>query len=179
MAQAKTCIKCEIEKSLEEFKWRSDTQKYRNACNLCRAPGLRAAVDRYQAKNPEKILERAKQYALDHPEIVLANQQRRQESGRMREASYRWRALNPEAWLQVGHRYRARLRAVTYENTAEYRSILEHDPCSYCGGPTDTIDHIEALIVGGTETEDNLTAACRSCNSRKRERSLLLWMAIR
>lgn len=49
--------------------------------------------------------------------------------------------------------------------------------CSYCGDdlrvlpPRDvTIDHLVARKLGGRNVPENLVAACRSCNSQKRER---------
>lgn len=50
--------------------------------------------------------------------------------------------------------------------------------CQYgfggCTYDTDlTVDHIVAKVNGGTDDEHNLTLACRKCNSKKRERSLV------
>lgn len=60
-----------------------------------------------------------------------------------------------------------------------YETILLGDPCSYCGaepvgfsGP----DHIEPFIFGGGGEWENLTAACRACNSSKGDKPLLLWL---
>jgi 5-methylcytosine-specific restriction endonuclease McrA len=44
--------------------------------------------------------------------------------------------------------------------------------CRYCGGEADTIDHIVPRRLGGTDREENLTAACRGCNSSKNGRRL-------
>ena len=51
--------------------------------------------------------------------------------------------------------------------------IIERDGpfCAYCGVELDeatfTVDHIEAFSKGGSDDPDNLTVACRSCNSSK------------
>jgi 5-methylcytosine-specific restriction endonuclease McrA len=42
--------------------------------------------------------------------------------------------------------------------------------CSYCGGVADTTDHVIPKKRGGTDDDSNLVAACRPCNSRKRDR---------
>jgi 5-methylcytosine-specific restriction endonuclease McrA len=69
---------------------------------------------------------------------------------------------------------RVRLRRQGHSPEAlEYADVLLADPCSYCGGRADTVDHIVALARNGAHEADNLTAACRSCNSRKRTRPLL------
>lgn len=48
-------------------------------------------------------------------------------------------------------------------------TVLSRDDwtCRYCGGPADSADHVFPKVRGGLTVEDNLVAACRSCNSRK------------
>jgi len=43
--------------------------------------------------------------------------------------------------------------------------------CSYCGGVADTTDHIIPKKRDGTDDDSNLAAACRPCNSSKKDRS--------
>lgn len=61
---------------------------------------------------------------------------------------------------------------------------LAGDPCAYCGGAANSIDHIEpfSMRTHGRRLAHldesgnhwmNLTAACQECNSRKRQKSLL------
>jgi DNA-binding transcriptional regulator YiaG len=59
-----------------------------------------------------------------------------------------------------------------------YLDVLRADPCAYCGGAADTVDHIEPRSGGGPNGWANLTAACRRCNSRKGKRPLLLALLI-
>jgi HNH endonuclease/AAA domain len=49
------------------------------------------------------------------------------------------------------------------------RAVLERDGyrCVYCGGPATTADHIVPRSAGGTDSMDNLRAACRPCNSSR------------
>ena len=56
-----------------------------------------------------------------------------------------------------------------------YGHVLDGDPCSYCGRVGGLIDHIVPRYTG-TDDWDNLTAACKSCNSRKGNRSLLWFL---
>lgn len=173
------CRKCQERKSIKEFSWRPDAQSYRKTCKDCRRDSVNAASRRRYAKNAEKQKKYGIEYRKKNPDKVKAWQRERQVSGRSTKATYKWRENNPEAWAQVNHRYRARLHATSFENTSEYRSILKKDPCSYCGSEGKEVDHIDPLILGGTETNDNLTSACKSCNSRKRDKPMLLWMASR
>jgi 5-methylcytosine-specific restriction endonuclease McrA len=44
--------------------------------------------------------------------------------------------------------------------------------CAYCQGHADTIDHIVPRARGGRNTWENVTAACRKCNGKKKDRLL-------
>lgn len=68
---------------------------------------------------------------------------------------------------------RADRRSCEPEFTSRWRLILFADPCSYCGGTVDTVDHIAARAAGGHEGWSNMTGACKRCNSRKGK--LALW----
>lgn len=49
-----------------------------------------------------------------------------------------------------------------------YRRLLQNDPCSYCGGPGGTVDHIVPKAHGGPKWDtQNWTGACARCNTRK------------
>lgn len=54
------------------------------------------------------------------------------------------------------------------------RRTIRRDPCAYCGGPAEALDHIEPKQSGGSDSLENRTAACRSCNSLKGTQPLLL-----
>lgn len=59
-----------------------------------------------------------------------------------------------------------------------YAKLLRGDPCSYCdqrGGIA--LDHIDPLEHGGENDETNVTPACKSCNSSKGRKPLLLFLA--
>jgi 5-methylcytosine-specific restriction endonuclease McrA len=48
-------------------------------------------------------------------------------------------------------------------------AVLRRDRhvCHYCGGQATTADHIVPKAKGGTDSMDNLVAACLSCNGSK------------
>src|SRR6266508_763674 len=52
------------------------------------------------------------------------------------------------------------------------RAVMARDngSCQYCGRFADSIDHIVPRSRGGTHIWENVVAACRSCNLRKRDR---------
>lgn len=48
--------------------------------------------------------------------------------------------------------------------------------CYYCGHRDNlTVDHLVPLVRGGPDEADNLIWACRSCNSSKHGRDMLVW----
>jgi 5-methylcytosine-specific restriction endonuclease McrA len=64
----------------------------------------------------------------------------------------------PSLWDPGGNvRLRRRLCAL----------VLDRDAytCRWCGGPASTVDHVVARANGGTDSLDNLAAACLPCNS--------------
>lgn len=64
--------------------------------------------------------------------------------------------------------------------------------CAYCFNPmpvvTDgmrrtekiraTLDHVDPRVNGGTHDPDNFAPACYSCNSRKSDRPLIVFLAL-
>jgi len=58
--------------------------------------------------------------------------------------------------------------------------VLRADPCAYCGRRRSSdVDHIVPVARGGEFGSSNLIGACKSCNSSKQARSLLLFLALR
>jgi 5-methylcytosine-specific restriction endonuclease McrA len=54
------------------------------------------------------------------------------------------------------------------------RAVFARDGsrCQYCGGTAESIDHVVPRSRGGQHAWENVVAACRPCNSRKRDRLL-------
>lgn len=57
--------------------------------------------------------------------------------------------------------------------TLSRRAVFARDGhrCQYCGDPADSIDHVVPRSRGGEHVWDNVAAACRPCNLRKRDRT--------
>jgi hypothetical protein len=62
-----------------------------------------------------------------------------------------------------------------------WAAIVRWDPCSFCGGPGGTVDHIvpRSARRKGVNAWNNMAGACGSCNGSKGAESLLLFLAIR
>ncbi|HWE56154.1 MAG TPA: HNH endonuclease [Acidimicrobiales bacterium] len=54
------------------------------------------------------------------------------------------------------------------------RAVFARDGhrCQYCGAAAENIDHVIPRSRGGPHAWDNVVAACRPCNSRKRDHLL-------
>lgn len=71
-----------------------------------------------------------------------------------------------------------RLRTVvkvpyTRRTAMSRRALFARDDhrCQYCGGFADSLDHVVPRSRGGQHTWENVAAACRPCNLRKRDRT--------
>ena len=54
------------------------------------------------------------------------------------------------------------------------RAVFARDGgrCQYCSAPAESIDHVVPRSRGGQHVWENVVAACRACNTRKRDRML-------
>ncbi len=50
--------------------------------------------------------------------------------------------------------------------------LRDDHTCQYCGGVAESIDHVIPKSRGGEHTWENVVAACKRCNSAKRDRLL-------
>ena len=58
-------------------------------------------------------------------------------------------------------------------------TILNRDgwTCTYCGDVATEVDHIIPLKRGGSDDPENLTSACRTCNIRKKDGNVGVFLA--
>ena len=96
-------------------------------------------------------------------------------------------ALKEDAtkYQRLHHAIRNNLYRGLMDGTKKMRSLYDDErlkmtvpqACYYCGS-TDklSVDHLIPRISGGTDDSDNLIWACRSCNSSKQGRDMLVWM---
>lgn len=193
----KVCTVCGTEKSLDEFHRRADKPDgHRSECKECH----KANVRKWQVANAEYRRKYATEWAGDRrandPEwreraresnrrsYVNCVERRREESKAYyyanKDQSYtnkmEWMRSHPERVSEYSRRRRARKMGA--ENigvsTAEWDSIVARygNQCAYCGKSDVklTMDHVVPLSKGGAHVPMNLVPACRSCNSRKRDK---------
>ncbi len=147
-------------------------------------PGYNAArAKRWRDENPEKVREKnaelvEKERAVGWPSAKAWYRNKKAEDPegmrqKWRDYDARWRRENPEKHAARQHRQRARKIGAPGHHTGEdllRRSELFDDCCVYCGGVSDTWDHLISLRCGGTNFEWNMVPACRSCNSHKQDK---------
>ena len=59
----------------------------------------------------------------------------------------------------------------------EKTKIAHATTCCYCGRESKlSLDHLIPQLKGGPDAADNITYACRSCNSSKGPKDMVLWL---
>ena len=126
---------------------------------------VKATKAKTEAKHGERLKEIRRQWKQDNRETV--NRQRRE-----------WVKLNPEKDRIHGHNFRARKRALPNTLTLEeWRGILDRqsNACCYCGDDSQPLEmeHLMPSSLGGGTTKENIAGACKSCNSAKRDMTVI------
>lgn len=78
--------------------------------------------------------------------------------------------MSSPAVIRLRYMVRAPRRRIA---SVSRRAVFARDDyrCQYCGDHADSIDHVVPRSRGGRDVWDNLAAACRPCNSKKRDRT--------
>jgi 5-methylcytosine-specific restriction endonuclease McrA len=88
-----------------------------------------------------------------------------------------YRQLPPDKRHTLTHKRRADAYGVEH---AEYSrtAIMQRwgYKCAYCSRLATHLDHVEPLSRGGTDTENNIVPACRTCNLSKGAKTLAEWV---
>lgn len=125
---------------------------------FCGSKCKNAVVRQHWREDPVRARARARAWFQQHKEFV-------------RERALLWSREHPDEKAQHRHARRARVLGAAGKWTAsEWRSLRAAlgYRCTYCGSAaTLTIDHRIPLVRGGSNLKENLTLACRPCNSRK------------
>ena len=139
---------------------------------------------KYYEKNETKITEQRKQWWEDNPEYQKKYNKEYYIENKVKLLEYQKqhnKTENGKANHQRANtKRRARMREIINTlTTEEWLNILkEHNyKCVYCGcefgeDTLPTKDHIIPISKGGDNIKENIIPACRSCNSRKRDKIL-------
>jgi 5-methylcytosine-specific restriction endonuclease McrA len=128
-------------------------------------------VPEYRARRKEHY----RRYHETNADQILARRDAKREQNCARKRA--WYQCNKERAKQAAMQRRTRAQPGPVDpETVAYAGMLRHDPCSYCGKPAGTIDHIVPIARGGLHEVDNLTAACLTCNNRKKAMPVLTYL---
>lgn len=161
---------------------------------------VRISYLRWLENNRDKKSEADRQWALANRDKIKANHLRwrsqdvnkiivstnskmwrKSNRERAREQERLWRIENRDCARAIVRRRRARkLQAPGIGITGKQEEQLRDEYCNlcaYCGErkPLE-LDHIEPLARGGAHDIRNATVACKSCNSSKGKKPLLIFM---
>lgn len=157
------CAKCKQPRS----------NKHCSYCRDCYAAYKRAWYQRHREKEITRALAYNKAHYAAHCRRV-----RKSWNGIGKITGAKYKKSNPDkikAWDQ-----KKRVRRIAAEQlgrgvtASDWRRIKKANghACSYCGSICDlTMDHRVPLIRGGMHEPENITTACRSCNSKKNRRT--------
>ncbi len=132
---------------------------------------------RYRSRPEVKVLiaERNKTWTTQNREKTreYARQWQAQNRELYHEIQKRWRAENQTYWRIRDKALRSTQSDFTIDQWLEVLEEFGHC-CAYCLRPDAklTMDHIISIAKGGTHTRDNIVPACKSCNSRKKDRPI-------
>lgn len=154
-------------------------------CDACKEWKRQAGAD-YYARNAERVKQQAKDWYAKNPGRATENSRAWREANREKFAEYQreyqrknaeqvnaknreWRRNNKRKtwaynWINKNTKRGGPIDEVT---RAWVKSLTDDTPCTYCGDPFSTIDHIIPVSAGGTNARDNLTPACAGCNAKK------------
>ena len=159
------------QKKVYQVAHRDAIRATKRAHRIANATSIRAKKKAYREANPDRVRLKVREWVKANPDRARAN-------------IARWVKAHPE---QVSV-YAARRRALKLNapgrgvTAAQWRKVLADSLglCAYCNErrPLE-MDHIEPLARHGAHDIDNITAACRPCNSSKSDTPLIVWLARR
>ncbi len=149
---------------------------YASAWRAARVDAENARARACYQKHKAKRIADGRAYVAKNRAWILAKARTPEARAKRRVADKRKRARRPELARIRSAVHRAKRAKVPTQEIAPYVRVLMRDPCSYCGKTGGTIDHVVPLSKGGSTGAENLTASCASCNSKKNNKSLLMFL---
>lgn len=137
---------------------------------------VRESHAKYYAANTEKVRDSVKRYQIANPEKKreLFARWREKHPGRMRAHRAKWQAENPDKRCIIEQNRRARKRetgGALSQGLAEHLHKLQRGKCACgCKQPLGTdyhLDHRMPLVLGGSNTDDNIQLLRKLCNLQK------------
>lgn len=94
-----------------------------------------------------------------------------------RAIGYTYNEITKERLIDTGQRKRHGGESELTEEEWEFTKKYFNNKCCYCGSTTEelTKDHVKPLKNKGKLSFDNVIPACRSCNSKKKDKEMMSW----
>ena len=158
-----------------EVTWRTTPRLY---CDACRRIAIQEDKARYRSANRAGLRVKSLEYARANAESMNAKRRawRLANPEKNKEQKDDWRRRNPLKHAVQFARHRARkARAEGDFTDVDFLCIVEDQDrkCFYCSTDISlkpTIDHYIPFLRGGSNWSTNIVAACKSCNTKKRNR---------
>lgn len=176
MIEYKACSKCKQVKPTSEFgKHKPSRNGLYSQCFICQR----------QARAIQRV-KRANQIKIEQQNNYQKNKEKR------KAYAAAWQKANPDKFKQYQSISKKRNKEAIAANTRRRNARrkangvfaiskkelikLSQGPCFYCGSKDRiTVDHVVAIARGGADSIGNLVSACKTCNSSKRDLTIIEW----
>jgi len=169
------CIKCHQECPEPRFKTQNPIR-----IGLCSSCGRKAVAKAYRESEEGKLWRKRWEESERGRKIVQARRQSEEYKAWMKQ--WRETEAGKASEARSGHKRRMLEReSVAVLTLEEWEDIKKHYKyrCVYCGEKKPlTRDHVVPVSKGGAFTKDNVVPACKSCNSVKRDKPVLLQLLV-
>lgn len=167
---SKYCPRCNTTKPLDQ--WSKNHARKDGLQTMCKACD-KIKSKKWSQANPDSAKRRLKRYRSkdDYKEKRRAYYRRRVEANTY--ITYPKDKLKHAA-NQMRRRAKLANNGIFFITTKELRRLTQQ-PCFYCGGEAATLDHVIPIAKGGRHSIGNLVAACKSCNSSKKDKFLITY----
>jgi hypothetical protein len=155
------CKSCISKRNHEQHK--SNPERYRRS------------TKRWIEANKEKVASQQKQRRLDDPikYSLRYKKYRIKNIEKIREKEKRYNQENREKVRMQAAKRRARKKDnKVFEVTDKDLRRLFNDPCIYCGGAAEHIEHLIPISRGGPHGIGNLAPSCAICNLSKHNKTV-------
>jgi len=179
MNEYKTCNAClQTLPASDFYKHNARNDQLRPKCKICYNLAVKeytqnnkekknAYQRQWRAKNKDKVIVYNQTFANKNPEAVKISQRKYGQN-------------NPELVRNKSAIRRARKRNNgDFLITKKELAWLYKQPCFYCGGAAEHLDHVMPISRGGRHSIGNLVPACAKCNLEKSDRLVIEWKIIK
>jgi 5-methylcytosine-specific restriction endonuclease McrA len=176
MTDSKTCSRCK--QILPRTDFGKHTKTLDGLYSQC-LPCHRVARADYRKRQAASIkIQQRNNYERNREKrIAYANQRIKDNPEMAKIYNARSKKRNHLAIAANTRRRNARLKANgIFSISKKELKRLSQQPCFYCGATERlTVDHVIAVARGGRDSIGNLVSACKSCNSQKRDLTIMEW----